>query len=64
MEKIYPTEIQYSRKMMAETTGMIDEDLESAVKEASSSDLIIVTGSFYLVGEALKKLKIKYKWKK
>jgi len=79
VEKIYPTEIQYSRKMpmeeikknvsesgmmMAETTGMIDEDLESAVKEASSSDLIIVTGSFYLVGEALKKLKIKYKWKK
>ncbi len=74
VEKIYPTEIQYSRKMpmeeikkfvsesgmvTAETTGMIDEDLESAVKEASSSDIIIVTGSFYLVGEALKRLNIK-----
>ncbi|MEJ2568378.1 MAG: hypothetical protein P8Z50_05840, partial [candidate division WOR-3 bacterium] len=66
------TEIPYPRKMpigeikrivsksgmnKAETTGIINKDIESAVKEASSSDIIIVTGSFYLVGEALKQFK-------
>lgn len=72
VKKIYPTEIPYPRKMpigeikrivsksgmnKAETTGIINKDIESAVKEASSSDIIIVTGSFYLVGEALKQFK-------
>ncbi|MBN1694809.1 bifunctional folylpolyglutamate synthase/dihydrofolate synthase [candidate division WOR-3 bacterium] len=75
VKKIYPTEIPYIRKMpldeikktimetgmeMAETTGIIEKDIEIAGKEASSSDIIIVTGSFYLIGEALKNLKIKY----
>ncbi len=72
VEKIYPTEISYIRKMpideirktileigieMAETTCVIEKDIKNAVKDASSSDIIIVTGSFYLVGEALKKFK-------
>jgi dihydrofolate synthase/folylpolyglutamate synthase len=72
VKKIYPTEIPYVRKMpldeirktimetgmeMAETTGIIEEDIKSAVGCASNSDIIIVTGSFYLIGEALKKFK-------
>ncbi len=72
VKKIYPTEIPYPRKTplneirktiletgmeMADTTGVIEKDIKTAVKEASNSDIIIVTGSFYLVGEALKKIK-------
>ncbi len=75
VKKIYPTEISYIRKTplgeikkiireegmeMADTTGIIGKDIKTAVKDASNSDIIIVTGSFYLVGEALKNLKIKY----
>jgi len=69
VKKIYPTEIPYIRKTpieeirktvlqagveMADTTGLIEKDIKIAVEEASNSDIIIVTGSFYLVGEALK----------
>ena len=69
VKKVYPTEIPYSRKLpleeikrtvndsdmeMAETAGIIDKDIKSAIRESSSSDIIIVTGSFYLVGEVLK----------
>jgi len=72
VKKVYPTEISYARKMplddikniirelgmeMADTTGMIEKDIESAARSASDSDIIIVTGSFYLVGEVLKKIK-------
>jgi dihydrofolate synthase/folylpolyglutamate synthase len=72
VKKIYPTEIPYSRKMpfdeikrvvsesgmeMADTAGIIDKDIKSAIRESSGSDIIIVTGSFYLVGEVLKQFK-------
>jgi len=72
VKKIYPTSITHPRKMhlneirasiretgieMAQTNGSPAEDLNMAEKDASSSDIIIVTGSFYLVGEALKKFK-------
>jgi len=72
VKKIYPTEISYTRKMplneikkiimeagmeMANTTGTPKKDLNKAIKDASNSDIIIVTGSFYLLGEALKKSK-------
>lgn len=75
VKRVYPTEISYTRKVplgeikeiikkegmdMADTTGVIEKDIKTAVRCASSSDIIIVTGSFYLAGEALKILKIKY----
>jgi dihydrofolate synthase/folylpolyglutamate synthase len=71
VEEIFPTEIQYSRKMpleeiktnikeigikIADTTGIAEKDIKIALKDASNSDIIIVTGSFYLIGEALKNL--------
>ena len=71
VKKIFPTEIPYSRKMpldevrktiletgmeMAATTGVIEKDIKTAVKDASDSDIIIVTGSFYFIGEVLKNL--------
>jgi dihydrofolate synthase/folylpolyglutamate synthase len=72
VKKIYPTEISYSRKMplkeikriiketgmrTADTTGFSYRDFRRAIKDASNSDVIIVTGSFYLLGEALKHFK-------
>jgi dihydrofolate synthase/folylpolyglutamate synthase len=72
VKKIYPTEIPYVRKMplneikriiretgmeVADTTGVIEKDIKTALKDASNSDIIIVTGSFYLIGEALKQFK-------
>lgn len=72
VKKIYPTEISYTRKMpldeikkiakeegmeMVDTTGIPAKDLKKATKDASISDIIIVTGSFYLPGEALKQFK-------
>lgn len=72
VKKIYPTEISYIRKTpldeirkivmeegmeMADTTGVVGKDIKIAIKDASKSDIIIVTGSFYLVGEALKQFK-------
>ena len=73
VKKIYPTEISYTRKIplgqiknvvrelgmeTADTTGEIEKDIEIACSDASPSDIIIVTGSFYLIGEALEKLKV------
>ena len=70
--KIFPTEIPYSRKMpleeiktnvkkigikMADTTGSLTEDIKEALECASDEDIVLVTGSFYLVGEALKIIK-------
>lgn len=72
VKQIYPTEIPYARKIslseikravketgieMADTTGVIEEDIKTALEDASNSDVMIITGSFYLVGEALKKIK-------
>ncbi len=72
VKKIYPTEIPYPRRIpldeiketireigieMAETTGSPEKDIKSVIKHASSSDIIIVTGSFYLIGEVLKHIK-------
>jgi dihydrofolate synthase/folylpolyglutamate synthase len=72
VKKVYPTEISYTRKIplgeikdaarqlgmeIRETTGEIEKDIEIASLDASDSDIIIVTGSFYLVGEALEKFK-------
>lgn len=73
VKKIYPTEISYIRKTpldeikkaimqtgmeMADTTGVVEKDIKIAIKDASKADIIIVTGSFYLVGEALKNVKL------
>jgi dihydrofolate synthase/folylpolyglutamate synthase len=73
VKKIYPTEISYSRKMsldeikrviretginMAETTGIVEKDLQIAINDTSGSDIVIVTGSFYLIGEVLRQNKI------
>jgi dihydrofolate synthase/folylpolyglutamate synthase len=72
VKKVYPTEIPYIRKTplgelkrvisetgmeMADTTGMLKKDIKIALKDASNSDVIIVTGSFYLIGEALTQFK-------
>ena len=72
VKKIYPTEISYIRKTpldeirkaimeidmeMAETIGVIENDIKTAIKCAADSDIIVITGSFYLVGEALKEFK-------
>jgi dihydrofolate synthase/folylpolyglutamate synthase len=71
VKKIYPTEIPHTRKRpveeikrivnqlemeMAETAGIIEKDIKYAIKESSTADIIIITGSFYLIGEALKKI--------
>jgi dihydrofolate synthase/folylpolyglutamate synthase len=73
VRKIYPTEISYPRKIpldeikkivseaginMAETTGVVEKDIQIALKDTSNSDIIIVTGSFYLAGEVLRQNKI------
>jgi dihydrofolate synthase / folylpolyglutamate synthase len=72
VKKIYPTEISYIRKMpldkikkivkeegmeMVNTTGNPEQDLNKAIKDVADTDIIVVTGSFYLVGEALKQFK-------
>jgi dihydrofolate synthase/folylpolyglutamate synthase len=71
-KKIYPTSLALPRGIplkeikaasqkvglkTAETKGFPLEDLNMAKKEASSSDIILVTGSFYLAGEVLKQIK-------
>ncbi len=72
VKKIYPTEIRFPRKMplrkikeaikktnieMADTTGVIEKDIKKAIKDSLRSDIVVITGSFYLAGEALKKSK-------
>jgi dihydrofolate synthase/folylpolyglutamate synthase len=72
VKKIYPTQISYPRKMsleeiktnirkigikMANTKGVAEKDIKIALKDAINSDIIIVTGSFYLAGEVLKQFK-------
>lgn len=42
-----------------EIAGSVKKAVNSAVKEAGSEDLILITGSFYIVGEAVKALKNK-----
>lgn len=73
VEKIYPTSIPCDRKMplseikvagretgikMAETTGLPARDVKKALRDATTSDIVIVTGSFYLLGEILRDSKI------
>ena len=42
---------------MSQTADNLPEALELAARAVSREDLICVTGSFYLVGEAIKHLK-------
>ncbi|MEO0294060.1 MAG: folylpolyglutamate synthase/dihydrofolate synthase family protein [candidate division WOR-3 bacterium] len=73
IKRFYPTEISHPRRTTLEeikriaheleievannTEGLPKKDLEKAVKEASPKEIIIVTGSFYLLGEILGKEK-------
>jgi dihydrofolate synthase/folylpolyglutamate synthase len=65
VKKIYPTEIPYTRRMpleeirkmvkatgikMSDTAGNPEKDINEALKNASNSDIIIISGSFYLLG--------------